>query len=407
MQEGSNRFERLLEIAEAASPGFESKWEEWLNELPDPETAPSERDLFEVEIPFAIRGRGEGLQRGDELAEDFSSIDAEDTSWYFTIHARQGGGNDECWCDEIEDDDDEHELGCLWQNNEELRAHPNHLFDEYDMFDSTYITHVFSVPASDSQVTKLRESIAKVNRQKSSVQDRESVLRGKVTPWAAMTDTVSEFLQMRRNLQSSLKAEQRRNELEIKLESIQAQNKALEALPSDFSFADVDSLNVVAESFGRYSSLDTLDRQLERFAETEAQLQVDARKLYDAETYLPADSPLREQLLAERGMSEYTATEKRGRRNVKVRKKYDRGSELGFKVRTAQDRLDQTRTGVRQALLNTVESNRKGNLERLNKLPESEVSIDDLTTKFINLGWKGSEKLELPVALQEALVRGE
>lgn len=92
------------------------------------------------------RPRGEGLLNpgvtyGDDLFTN------ETSGLVLVFHARQGGGNDECWCDldDLDDEDEavtydgeQHLPYCLWLSNRLIEDRPGFLAMEYDDFDSTY-----------------------------------------------------------------------------------------------------------------------------------------------------------------------------------------------------------------------------------------------------------------------------
>lgn len=57
------------------------------------------------------------------------------------IYTRNGGGNRECYCG-----DDDEPGSCTGCRGEAFAAHPLHLRNADDTFDSTYATYYFSVP---------------------------------------------------------------------------------------------------------------------------------------------------------------------------------------------------------------------------------------------------------------------
>lgn len=70
------------------------------------------------------------------------------------LHTRSGGGNRECYCDDVSQG---HEPGCIATGNEWMEAHPWYLRDEDDDFDSTYADFYFALPADHELAEALRE----------------------------------------------------------------------------------------------------------------------------------------------------------------------------------------------------------------------------------------------------------
>lgn len=388
-------FSELMELAEERSPGFTEQWRAWADDLESPQTPTDPRSLITPELPYAIRGRGEILVTAEELNEDFYS--EFDPGWYYTIHARQGGGNDECWCEN--DDDETHEDSCLWQNNQELRAHPAHVYDEYGD-DSTYITHIFRVDASDSEVAKTQESERVENEQRHRLGAYERVLSGDMTPWAALNDEHGEFMMRQRLLQVALKHEADLAKVADRSAKLDAQAEAIAKLPQDFSVASVEALDIRPAPTQGYRIDFTANRfesALDRLKSSEQKIILAQQKLHDAETYLPASSPLRAELLTDRGTSSYQTTERRGRRNVKVTKTYDRGSVLGFELKNATRSHEDARKRILSALNDIVADGRKKNVAPIPRDIDPSNVILDALFKF---GWEGPELPVVPSSFE-------
>lgn len=60
------------------------------------------------------------------------------------VYTRNGGGNRECWKDDLKDGEECHCVGCTIEHD--LPKHPQYLFDQDDEFDCTYATIYFSIP---------------------------------------------------------------------------------------------------------------------------------------------------------------------------------------------------------------------------------------------------------------------
>lgn len=397
----SHLFIELMKIGEKADPGFIDRWNTWADNLETPIEPLDERDLITPPLPHAIRGRGERLETADDLKDEFEYAEFE-PGWYYTIHARQGGGNDECWCEEEHEDDETHESGCLWQNNKEFRSHPSHVYDEYGD-DSTYITHVFRVNATDAEVERVQSSEKRSYEQKSQIANRDAATAGKVTPWAALNNLVSESLSYTRELHAVLKYEADLEKSITREKELDSQEQAISALPNDFTLAEVKALGInPTHSLGYRSNvtIDALNALLEQFEESEERLATAKRKLHDAETYLPSDSPLRNELLADRGTGSYETTERRGRRNVKVKNTYDRSSKLGFEIIQAERRIDGARINALRNLNAIINEERKKN-----KTPNDNVgdTPESILNKLFALGWGHDSSPELPNSFAESL----
>ena len=388
-------FSELMELAEKHSPGFAERWKTWSEGLESPQTPPDPRSLFTPELPYAIRGRGESLADANELNEEFYS--EFEPGWYYTIHARQGGGNDECWCET--DDDETHEDHCLWQNNQELRAHPAHIYDEYGD-DSTYITHVFRVDASDAEVAKLQDSERIARERRNRLNAYERTLAGDVTPWAAMSEEYGGFMARKRLFQVALKHEADQAKTAARSAELDAQSEAIAKLSEDFSVADVEALGIRPAPSNGYRVDFTANRfesAMKALKDSEEKVLLSERKLHDAETYLPPDSPLRSELLTERGMSSYQTTERRGRRNVKVTKTYDRGSVLGFELKNARKSHVGNQERLRNALNEIIADGRKKNVA---PLPRDIEPSNVILNALFNFAWDGPEMPSVPSSFE-------
>ena len=138
-------------------------------------------------FPGVIRPRGTTIVAPGESADanDYH-VNTGDTCW-LAIYARQGGGNDECYCDNS-DDWDVHEDGCLYENNEQIRLAPGHVDDFYDAFDSTYITFLFDTGLNKEELDALEKDVCNMQTQRREVLEARKMLdlikKGFLPVWA-------------------------------------------------------------------------------------------------------------------------------------------------------------------------------------------------------------------------------
>lgn len=352
------------------------------------------------------RPRGEwlfpGENPGDLLEDSYYSSDVfEPGVIYAAIHTRQGGGNRDCYCDDSSDGN--HESGCLALNNELLTEHEGYLFDFDDSFDSTYATFVFKTKLTSKDVEELeelRKHIANIHSEKSLIDQFNA---GTLAPWiilgTGVPQSISTDLASARRALSSAEYSFKPEVLEFagSLISVGERLIAGEAVPED----------EIAERFGALTSNDVqrkiqnrdwhtiqiLDRI--RSAAKSAGTLVHMRGMVEEAEELPADSKLAKYLLGDRGQGSYNTTEKRGRRNVTVRKVYDRGSKLGEKLKSADrvanddlKRLQEPLKGIREIIT--------AQLEAKAKIEDIKLQITELEKLSWAAGWPG-EPEDLPV----------
>lgn len=137
-------------------------------------------------FPGVIRPRGTTIVAPGESADvnDYH-VNTGDTCW-LAIYARQGGGNDECYCDS--DDYDFHEDGCLYENNEQIRASSGYVDDFYDAFDSTYITFLFDTGLNKQELDALEKDVYNMQAELREVIEARKMLdlikNGSLPVWA-------------------------------------------------------------------------------------------------------------------------------------------------------------------------------------------------------------------------------
>lgn len=132
------------------------------------------------EKPYSIRFRGDDVEKKEDIIEDLEYVPVQledaDVEYIYVLLTRQGGGNRECYCE------NEHEDCCLASNNEKLENNPNYIYDEDDMFDSTYATFYFK---ADKKLTeKYFKQEEKLNRINEKIRLKKGIERGLKPPWS-------------------------------------------------------------------------------------------------------------------------------------------------------------------------------------------------------------------------------
>ena len=282
--------------------------------MPDPE------GLLSEPVP-ALRPRGQAVETPSEVEDE---LGYRPQGPLVAVYTRQGGGNDECWCET--DNDEEHEDFCLAANNDLIREHPQWVVEKQDEFDGTYLTHYFDPGLTPEQIKEFDESVenALIDAQaRGIIAQVDSML---MTPWAAIYVPAGA-----RNKRSEIESEARLVvETANKQDRASSLRKIIESIDAE-DFEKISQIEAIA-AMRRHSddfSARMLENTLEHLAEYTKKT-ADSQKLVDdAEKYLPKDSPLYMKLLGDRGQGSYQYTEKVRRRNVKKTRVYDRGSELG------------------------------------------------------------------------------
>ena len=294
---------------------------------------------------MAVRPRGDELTKlhptEDRLAEVMGLNGVElyksGVKAVLEVTARQGGGNDECYC---ETGDDSHELGCLWASNEAMRARPEYLHDEYDDFDSTYLTMYFALTEAQVDAALAIEEAEFEERMTARLLENAEKLE--LTPWSALGSTDDHA--KAGELQAKLRDLHRRRGGTKKLvETVKALRAAeefgdkLKDGEGTLNFtALTDALDTIKHHIrpSRFASFDPGECE-KRIVNRWHELSLAKTRVAEAEQ-LPEGSALREYLLGDRGQGSYMTKEKRGRRKVEVRKVYNRGSVLGKELESAE-----------------------------------------------------------------------
>lgn len=329
------------------------------------------------------------------------------------VSARQGGGNDECYC---ETGDDSHELGCLWASNEAMRARPEYLTDEYDGFDSTYLTMYFELTEAQAHAALALERASYAERANARL--LESVDELELTPWAAigLEDLRCELRELKTKAQNMLHRRSTAKKLEEVVRDLRTVQEFGEALKDEEGTLNFTTLTAALDGLKRYlrpSRFEQFDpRECEkRIVNRWHELSLARTRVAEAEQ-LPEGSALREYLLGDRGQGSYMTKEKRGRRKVEVRKVYNRGSVLGKELESAERNYATALRMEHQSLTRYLERQWKeaenlAGAEELKRALQAEDTFDAeaeheaILNELFAVGWPGKPE-ELP-AMPEAM----
>lgn len=163
-------------------------------------------DVALEDFPGVLRPRGTTIVMPGESADanDFH-VNTGTTCW-LAIYARQGGGNDECYCDS--DDYDVHEDGCLYENNEQIRSSSGYINDFYGEFDSTYITFLFDTGLNKEELDALEKDAYIMQTELREVTEARRMLdlikKGSLPVWALDSTEQSHVLSRKVNRVESL-----------------------------------------------------------------------------------------------------------------------------------------------------------------------------------------------------------
>lgn len=370
---------------------------------------------------MAVRPRGEELTKlhptEDRLAEVESlngvELYKQGVKAVLEVTARQGGGNDECYC---ETGDDSHEPGCLWASNEAMRARPEYLHDEYDDFDSTYLTMYFALTEAQVDAALAIEEAEFEERMTARLLENAEKLE--LTPWSALGSADDHA--KAGELQAKLRDLHRRRGGTKKLVETVKALRAAEEFGDKLKDGE-GTLNFTALT----DALDTIKRHIRpsRFASFDPgecerrivnrwhELSLAKTRVAEAEQ-LPEDSALREYLLGDRGQGSYMTKEKRGRRKVEVRKVYNRGSVLGKELESAEKSYATVLRLKHQSLRRYLdhqwnEAKKIAGAEEFERVLQAEGELDGesehkaLLDELFAVGWPGKPE-KLP-AMPEAM----
>lgn len=164
-------------------------------------------DVALEDFPGVLRPRGTTIVMPGESADanDFH-VNNGDSCW-LAIYARQGGGNDECYCDNL-DNLELHEDGCLYENNEQIRSAPGYVADFYDAFDCTYITFLFDTGLNKEELDALEKDVCNMQTELREVTEARRMLdlikKGSLPVWALDSTEQSHVLSRKASRVESL-----------------------------------------------------------------------------------------------------------------------------------------------------------------------------------------------------------
>ena len=417
--------ERLRAALFAVSVEHEERWLALSTERGPLAAITDEQRKLAAEVTelqdMAVRPRGAELTKlhptEDRLAEVMGLNGVElyksGVKAVLEVTARQGGGNDECYC---ETGDDSHEPGCLWASNEAMRARPEYLHDEYDDFDSTYLTVYFALTEAQIDAALAIEEAEFEERVTAKL--LENVENLELTPWAAFgsVDNHATVCELQAKLRDFHRRRGGTKKLAATVKALRAAEEFGDALKTGEGVLNFSSLVTTLDTIkhyirpSRFVSFDPHE-SLKRISNRWSELDQAKTRVAEAEQ-LPEGSALREYLLGDRGQGSYMTKEKRGRRKVEVRKVYDRGSILGKELESAERNYATVLRLEHQSLRRYLdhqwkEAEKIAGAEELERVLQAEGELDGeaehkaLLHELFTVGWPG--KLEELPAMPEAM----
>ena len=364
---------------------LQEKWNNRYKVLNDVENGLAEtpkyvvpEDLL-VESVGEIRSRGTYIQSVSELHKEspYAGLDDIKSDYVVVVSARQGGGNRECYCEY-----DGHEDGCLALNNEIISEHPNYVTDYDDDFDSTYNYFVFDNKITKDQVEEFEKSQSAYNEFNHLNNERKLVEEGKAPAW--FINDVSQYNSAQRDyLTAKRKHRDAVNMIKENQEKNDLANKLVQQIRSGEDQIELDDLKKFSTFRNSYSSydLEKLRGNLKSKKEAES-----FQKMYNEAEELEDGSELKNYLLGDRGTRSYDAKEKRGRRNVTVRRTYERGSLLGSELKTKKDNAEWADTQIEKFLepISDFSDAYKKNFDEVSELRKAK---EDSRQKAWESGW--------------------
>jgi hypothetical protein len=347
---------------------------------------PSEDTLLDAPVN-AIRDRGMSLISATQYeAEEENGVFSEGIQgdYVVAIYTRQGGGNRECWCDDY----DNHEDYCLSANNEELTNHPNYLSDSDDDFDSTYATFYFDAGIKKNQVDDFQDRVSAMRRLASDEAILEATKNGDCTPWGALAGgsaKMSQYTSAKQRIEYYSKGAKEAELSNAKIES--GIKKVYAGTITEQDAADMGvnihrRVMLVRESKALIAAQKKLDAVLE--------IQKSAEDL-------PEGHPLREWAIGAREERSYQTTEKKGRRNVTVTKRYTPKPRLMDDVESEQRGVDNAKRSIDSSLSDVLKK-KEINEKTIESHKKEVESLTELRSAAWEEGWYADPRLipEIP-----------
>lgn len=370
---------------------FAQAWADRFHDLADfkkkhgdksPRTMIPEPDSLLDEVVVPIRDRGQGLMTKDQyIADGGNNPEGVTGDFVVSVSTRQGGGNRECWCDDYEN----HDSGCLEKNNEELVAHPNYLSDEDDDFDSTYANFYYSAGITQEKVDEYQAKVSNMRRLAVDDLAFEGAKNGEMTPWAALSGVFAEgqkYKGLKQRLviheKDAKTAEESNAKIEAGMKKINA-GKITEAEAAEMGVSVYRRASLVRESQALVIAQKKLDAVL---------------AIQKSAEDLPEDHPLRQWAIGAREERSYQGTEKRGRRNVTVTKRYTPKPRLMDDVESEQRGVDNAKSSIKSSLTD-VAKKKETNDRVIKNYTDAKAAISDSRQGAWEEGWYGDPR-ELP-----------
>ena len=326
---------------------------------------------------YAIRDRGTFFV--NEHDNDDELVTVPEGEYLIAIHARQGAGNRECYCD----DDSNHDGGCLSENNDAMADHPQYFQDHDNEYDATYSTFYFRAGTTKADIEKYDEQRTLKSKANHISVLKGSITSGQVTPWSILvTDhaSIDAYSGAKSKLAGLAKS------IASSKANVITADAGLDAIAKGSKLTEAESDQVAfAAGYSRYQVKSfTTDLQGLRTNETNL-LQAKAR--FTQAEALP-DGELKDYLLGDRGTSSYQSPVTKGRRKSYVTKTYQRGTLLGKELDDNQNRNNQAVKSM-QSRVDKLKEFRKLNNDNVETFDTLNNQLNGLRVKAWSSGWPG------------------
>lgn len=370
---------------------FAQAWTDRFQDLADfrkkngnvsPRTLIPTPDSLLDEPVVAIRERGQSLLTKDQyIADGGNNPEGITGDYVVSVHTRQGGGNRECYCDDYES----HEDYCLSENNDGMTKHPNYLSDADDDYDSTYATFYFDAGITQDQVDAVRQQESIMRKLAHDEALLEGAKSGDFTPWGALSGSNSR-IQTYKNLKQRLtthetdakKAEESNAKIESGMKKIYA-GEITDAEAAEMGVHVYRRASLVRESQALVVAQKKLDAVL---------------AIQKSAEDLPEDHPLRQWAIGAREERSYQTTEKQGRRNVSVTKRYTPKPRLQDDIDSEQRGVDNAKSSIKSSVSDSLKK-KETNDRVIQNYTEAKTAIADSRQAAWEEGWYGDPR-ELP-----------
>lgn len=351
----------------------------------------SPEDLL-AEPVDVIRHRGESIESVETLLEDYydqhenlkDHLNFISGDYVVIISARQGGGNRECWCDNLGENYDEHDEDCLQQNNEKISQHPNYITDYDDYGDPTYNYFIFDNGITEKQINHFKAREKSYSQLVQLTNEKEKVEKGEAPVWfindpESYNKNFSEYSQAKKSYELTVNAIKK--EEGKKGVALTIVNKLNNNNINDITLDELGKFNNFRKRYSEYD-LQNLKGNVEKIENYNK-----LAKAYKEAEALDDNSPLKQHLLGDRGTGTYTTTEKRGRKNVQVKKTYEKGSILGKEVELAKRLAESAKRSLKE-FSEPFQKTLDEYYENFNSLQDQHNLLNEARNKVWAAGWK-------------------